>query len=289
MAYTDILYGVDDFVATITLNRPDKLNAWTSEMDGDVRAAIERAAADDSVRAIVITGAGRGFCAGADMSRLSRLSAGETPHAIVGGNGGKPGQLRAEIQLPARRAEADLCRHQRPDRRHRRLHHPVLRLPLHGGRRQVDHGLRQTRADRRARLVLDAAASYRTDERARSPLLRPHGRRPPRRSGSAWSATLPAENFLANVQSIARELVTASSPRSIGVIKRQVFQSYFQSLAEAWAVADKEMIASFGSRRFQGRRGAFRREARRRFLRPLMFAKGIYRQRIRRQRIYDHG
>ena len=58
MAYTDILYGVDDFVATITLNRPDKLNAWTSEMDAEVRAAIESAAADDSVRAIILTGAG---------------------------------------------------------------------------------------------------------------------------------------------------------------------------------------------------------------------------------------
>ena len=62
---------------------------------------------------------------------------------------------------------------------------------------------------------------------------------------------LPADNFRAHVQAIARELVTASSPRSIGVIKRQVFQSYFQSLAEAWAVADKEMIASFGSEDFK--------------------------------------
>jgi enoyl-CoA hydratase/carnithine racemase len=62
--YTDILYSVDDFVATITLNRPDKLNAWTSEMDADVHHAVERAVADDAVRAIVITGAGRGFCAG---------------------------------------------------------------------------------------------------------------------------------------------------------------------------------------------------------------------------------
>jgi enoyl-CoA hydratase/carnithine racemase len=63
--------------------------------------------------------------------------------------------------------------------------------------------------------------------------------------------TLPADNFLANVQRIAREMVTASSPRSIGVIKRQVFQSYFQSLAEAWAVADEEMKASFGSEDFK--------------------------------------
>ncbi len=42
MTYTDVLYDVDNFVATITLNRPDKLNAWTSEMDADVRHAIER-------------------------------------------------------------------------------------------------------------------------------------------------------------------------------------------------------------------------------------------------------
>jgi enoyl-CoA hydratase/carnithine racemase len=90
MPYTDILYSVDDFVATITFNRPDKLNAWTSEMDTDVHHAVERAAADDAVRAIVITGAGRGFCAGADMSRLSRLSAGETPRSIVGPNASKP-------------------------------------------------------------------------------------------------------------------------------------------------------------------------------------------------------
>src|SRR6476469_6146101 len=97
MPYTDILYSVDDFVATITLNRPEKLNAWTSEMDADVHHAVERAAADDAVRAIVITGAGRGFCAGADMSRLSRLSAGETPRTIVGANGSKPGNFEQKF------------------------------------------------------------------------------------------------------------------------------------------------------------------------------------------------
>ena len=73
MAYTDILYDVDNLIATITLNRPDKLNAWTSEMDEEVRHAVEAAAADGNVRAIVLTGAGRGFCAGADMSRFSRV------------------------------------------------------------------------------------------------------------------------------------------------------------------------------------------------------------------------
>ena len=81
MAYTDILYGVDNLIATITLNRPDKLNAWTSEMDREVRHAVEAAAADGNVRAIVLTGAGRGFCAGADMGRLSDASSGNTSAA----------------------------------------------------------------------------------------------------------------------------------------------------------------------------------------------------------------
>jgi enoyl-CoA hydratase/carnithine racemase len=62
---------------------------------------------------------------------------------------------------------------------------------------------------------------------------------------------LPADGFLQRVQATARELVTTSSPRSISVIKRQVYQSYFQSLAEAWALADVEMTKSFGSEDFK--------------------------------------
>ena len=73
--------------------------------------------------------------------------------------------------------------------------------------------------------------------------------------------TLPTEGFLAKVQGIAREMVTTVSPRSIGVIKRQVYQSHFQSLAKAWAIADKEMVASFFGG-FKGRRRAFCLEAR---------------------------
>ncbi len=74
MIYSDILYDVDDTVATITLNRPDRLNAWSRDMEGDVRRAMEVAGADEGVRAIIVTGAGRGFCAGADMSMLSASS-----------------------------------------------------------------------------------------------------------------------------------------------------------------------------------------------------------------------
>ncbi|MFN3524145.1 MAG: enoyl-CoA hydratase-related protein [Phenylobacterium sp.] len=68
MAYRDILYEVEDRVLTITLNRPDKLNAYTAVMGQELEDAFRRADEDDEVRAIIVTGAGRGFCAGADIS-----------------------------------------------------------------------------------------------------------------------------------------------------------------------------------------------------------------------------
>jgi enoyl-CoA hydratase/carnithine racemase len=65
-----VTYGVANRVATITLNRPDRLNAWTGRMHTEYRHCLMRAEADDDVRVIVVTGAGRGFCAGADVTAL---------------------------------------------------------------------------------------------------------------------------------------------------------------------------------------------------------------------------
>ncbi len=68
MAYETILYDLAENILTITLNRPEKLNAFTAQMMAEVIDAFDRADADDNVRAIIVTGAGRGFCAGADLS-----------------------------------------------------------------------------------------------------------------------------------------------------------------------------------------------------------------------------
>jgi len=68
MNYEQILYDVADGLLTITLNRPEKLNAFTTRMMHELIDAFERADADDAVRAIIVTGAGRAFCAGADLS-----------------------------------------------------------------------------------------------------------------------------------------------------------------------------------------------------------------------------
>lgn len=68
MEYQQILYDVDGPILTVTLNRPDKLNAYTATMGSELADAFLRADQDDAIRAIVVTGAGRGFCAGADIS-----------------------------------------------------------------------------------------------------------------------------------------------------------------------------------------------------------------------------
>jgi enoyl-CoA hydratase/carnithine racemase len=67
MEFEEIRYEVADGVLVITLNRPDRLNAFTGTMGRDLIAAFDRADADDDVRAVIVTGAGRGFCAGADL------------------------------------------------------------------------------------------------------------------------------------------------------------------------------------------------------------------------------
>ena len=68
MAYEQIIYEVADNIATITLNRPEKLNAFTGIMMNEMVDAFDKADADDNVRAVIVTGAGRAFCAGADLS-----------------------------------------------------------------------------------------------------------------------------------------------------------------------------------------------------------------------------
>ncbi len=83
LAYEQILTDVSEGVLTITLNRPDRLNAWTGQMGEELRAAFDESDADDEVRAVIVTGAGRGFCAGADLRAAATPSttASATPRA----------------------------------------------------------------------------------------------------------------------------------------------------------------------------------------------------------------
>jgi enoyl-CoA hydratase/carnithine racemase len=85
-----------DQVMVLTLNRPDRLNAWTSELEARYFQLLEEAEANPDVRAVVVTGAGRGFCAGADMADLAAVADGQSP-------AGGPGRERSfplTLRLP---------------------------------------------------------------------------------------------------------------------------------------------------------------------------------------------
>ncbi len=86
--YQHIHWGLDEGILTITLNRPEKLNAYTGTMQRELIEAFERADENDDVRAILVTGAGRGFCAGADLSSGgSTFSSGESIDTYRDGGG----------------------------------------------------------------------------------------------------------------------------------------------------------------------------------------------------------
>src|SRR6266550_4806275 len=112
MAYETIQLSVDDGVAEITLNRPERLNAWTDQLGSDLRSAILSDAADEAVRAVLITGAGRGFSSGADVKEmLERGARGERPdvgtmlreryHPIIKGIRELPKPVIAAVNGPA--------------------------------------------------------------------------------------------------------------------------------------------------------------------------------------------
>ena len=90
MAYQTITLAVETGIATITLNRPDKLNAFNREMMVDLIAAFDAVDADDAVRCVIVTGAGRAFCAGADLSAGAQTFDYEKRGAIKSGAGGTP-------------------------------------------------------------------------------------------------------------------------------------------------------------------------------------------------------
>jgi 2-(1,2-epoxy-1,2-dihydrophenyl)acetyl-CoA isomerase len=112
MAYETIQFAVEDSVAEITLNRPDRLNAWTEQLGNELRQAILEDCAGDSVRSVLITGAGRGFSSGADVKEmLEQGSRGERPdvgtmlreryHPIIKGIRELPKPVVAAVNGPA--------------------------------------------------------------------------------------------------------------------------------------------------------------------------------------------
>ena len=89
MSYEQILYELSDTTAVVTINRPDKMNTWNAGVASELSQALGQANMDDNVRAVVITGAGRAFCAGADLERGEETFAGRDEKKAEGGGDGE--------------------------------------------------------------------------------------------------------------------------------------------------------------------------------------------------------
>jgi enoyl-CoA hydratase/carnithine racemase len=258
MPSQEILYCVANRVATITLNRPDKLNAWTAVMEKEVSSAMENAERDHDVRVIVLTGAGRGFCAGADMSLLSAVA----ERGFVDQNReeqSREAALRDGVPLDFQKRYSYFPAIGKPVIA--AINGPVVGLglviTLYCDLRLASDAARFSTTFARRGLVaeygmawmlprivgianaLDLLFSARTIDAAEALGM------------GLVNRILPQESFLEKVHEYARELASTVSPRSLRIIKRQVYEAMFQPLSEAFDVSVNEMMASFKTEDFK--------------------------------------
>jgi enoyl-CoA hydratase/carnithine racemase len=231
----EVLYDVRDHVALITLNRPEKLNAWTPAMSAGYRQALDDATADPSVRVIVLTGAGRGFCAGADLELLGGLA--ETGVRIGSGDR-EPAQMEPAVPKPVIAAVNGAC-----------AGLGFVRA-MFCDIRFAAAGAKFTTAFARRGLVAEYGLSWlmpRLVGMSRSLDVLFSGR--VFLAEEALSLGLVSRvvdgDVLVAAMDYARELAAYSSPASMADMKRQVWADAVGSLAESWERTEKLMLASF--------------------------------------------
>ncbi|MBC5767807.1 enoyl-CoA hydratase [Ramlibacter albus] len=253
MTYQQIRVSLDDAVAVITLNRPERMNALTKVLEAELRDAVEQAGRDKEVRAIVLTGAGRAFCAGMDMDELEVLP---------------PDDIRAAQWM----RPFDMNR--RADYQTRYSYFPAAPKPVITAINGAAAGLGLVMALYSDFRIASEQAVFATAFAKRG-LVAEHGIAwmLPRIVGHAHATDLlltsrkvdasealrmglvnrvvAADHLLPEALALASTLSTEVSPRSVRVMKRQLWEAPFQSLGEAVALANAEMFTSLQSEDFK--------------------------------------
>ena len=261
--FEDVLYEVKDRVAVIRLNRPESLNAFTAAMGVGLKKAVGAAVADDSVRVIVLTGAGRGFCAGADMKLLQAIKTGAASASrsheedtnlpdfssdlgpdVSGHYGGRFGYMlkaRKPIIAAINGPAAGLG----------------LVLALYADVRFAGSDAKFTTSFAQRGLIAEHGVSWLLP-RLVGPAHSLDLLLSARKLGAAEAEKIGLVNkvfaqaaFMDEVMAYARTMADSVSPRSTAVIKAQIWKSPFQDFAAALAVADSEMTKSFRSEDFK--------------------------------------
>lgn len=273
MADAEVLYEVKEGIATITLNRPEKLNAWTPRMAEGVREYLHKAGADAEARVIILTGAGRGFCAGADLGELNDVS----KKGVTSENRADTAEKTVSM-LTGTKTHEELENYRdssvRSDFRKRYSYLMAIPKPIIAAVNGPAVGLG---------LVVSLYCDLRfASEKARFStafsrrgLIAEHGISwmLPRIVGQSNALDLlfsartidahealhmglvnrvfPEEHFMRGVMDYAGELARSVSPRSLRVMKRQVYEAQFQTLAEALITADEEFVLSLDCEDFK--------------------------------------
>ena len=269
MPTQETLYNLANRVATITLNRPDKLNAWTKLMESEVRSHMENAEQDDEVRVIVLTGAGRGFCAGADMSLLSAAAERGVDQRDLD-NRDLDDRGREQVLRDGASRRDGVA----PDFQKKYSYFPAIGKPVIAAINGPVVGLGLVITLYCDLRLASESARFSTTF-ARRGLIAEYGMAwmLPRIVGIANALDLlfsartidspealrmglvnrvfPHETFLEKVQEYAQELASTVSPRSLRIIKRQVYEAMSQPLAEAFDISVREMIACFRTEDFK--------------------------------------
>jgi len=261
MTYETVLYDVSDHIATITLNRPDRLNAITSQLQKDLFDAMHRAEENEDVRVIILTGAGRGFCAGADMKGLDETS--NKDWSDVSDEEWVKGNCK---EHPRDDARIDF---QKTNSYFPAITKPILGaingacvglgfvLPLYCDIRFASDTARFGTAFAQRGLIAEHGISWmlprligisnsfdllysarliNADEALRMGLV---------------SRVIPQDTFIDEVREYATHLATKVSPRSLRLIKKEIYNALFQTLAEAIDAANLDMAGSFSCEDFK--------------------------------------
>jgi len=257
MEYQEILFDVSERIATITLNRPEKLNAWTMRMEAEYRHAMAECERRDDVRVIIVTGAGRGFCAGADMSLLSGLQSGSLEFEDQSGELAQPGAGPGVPEDYLKPYSFPLA-----------IGKPIIAAvnghamgiglvhALYCDIRFASEGARFGTAFAQRGLIAEHGVSWILPrligiENALDLLYSARIVEAPEalRLGLV-SRVCPGDELMLRAREYATLLATRSSPRAMGIMKRQVWDSLMSRLGPSVDIAIQEMMESFTTEDF---------------------------------------
>ncbi|MEC9345642.1 MAG: enoyl-CoA hydratase-related protein [Pseudomonadota bacterium] len=251
MSESEVLYAVADGVAVVTMNRPDRMNAMSATMPGEIRRVMQQATDDPAVRAIVLTGAGRGFCTGADIARLSKTAGGGGPEA-------QPlpvtGAMAGGLDLPEGFAAKYAWLMTVPKPVIAAMNGPAagvgVVMALFCDMRFAAEEAKYTTAFARRGLVAEFGMAWmlpRLVGPSKAFDLLCSGRVVTGAEAAAMGLVdraMPAAEVLPAAMDYARMLAAESSPRSMARMKLMIYRSLIQSLDESQELHMDEMLAA---------------------------------------------